>query len=93
MKEYSLRMYDKKTPAELIERTNEILNNLTIFGRHVSPLHKNIGHSISRRFGKASKDGVVSFGWNPYTKKSMVILDTNYIMIKKNNGLVKIIRR
>lgn len=89
--EYCFRMYNKKTKIELKDKTNQIIDDLSLFGRSISDTGHN--KSISRRFGPAVKKGIILFSWNPYNRKSVVVLDPQYEMIKLNNHYVKIKRR
>ena len=90
--DYKIRVFDRKTTDELKHKTIKLIEDLSFFGRSVSESGMN-NRWISRRFHTAVKDGVITFAWNPYNKKSVIVIDPKYEITRLGSYHIKIRRR
>lgn len=89
---YKFRLYDSKTKPELRLRMEKIIRDLETYGHSI---HSNdqVNRLLSRRFGIAVKDEIVSLGWNRYTKKSIIALYPGFRLIRLGDTYVSLVRK
>jgi len=86
------RIYDSKTKGELRDRTDKIIKELELYGRSINSCNKT-NKFLSRRFGEAVKDEIIVFAWNPYSKKSIVVLHPSFRLIRLGNTHVSFLKK
>jgi hypothetical protein len=86
------RIYDSKTKAELKERTERIIRELETYGRSISGCNQ-VNKSLSKRFSGAVKDEILVFAWNPYSKKSIVVLHPSFRLIRLGDTHVGFLKK
>ena len=88
----TFKVYDSKTKNELRVRTDKIIRELELYGRSINDCNKT-NKFLSRRFGEAVKDEIIMFAWNPYNKKSIVVLHPSFRLIRLGNTHVSFLKR
>ena len=88
-KEFKLRILDHSSNELIRNKTNKIIEDLSLFGHSINKADRT-NKSISRRFGVAVKNDIVSFAWNPYSKKSIVAISPQYEIVRLDKDHIKI---
>ena len=86
------RIYDSKTSSDIKERTEKIIKELELYGRSINNCAQT-NKVLSRRFGEAVKSDILVFAWNPYSKKSIVVLHPSFRLIRLGNTHISFLKK
>jgi hypothetical protein len=88
----NFRIYDSKTREDLKRETEKIIKELELYGRSINNCAQ-VNKVLSRRFGEAVKEDILVFAWNPYSKKSIVVLHPSFRLIRFGNTHVSFLKK